>query len=100
MTRRTGQLAKPFGHAELVGAILASIGLDIEDRRAIKKIQPAHNDPPSIASHNAHERQADGIWPRRRIERKNAELRQVLEFKSTAEQGSWLHFQWTTLFPP
>ena len=83
MSARVLQFFVPVGNAEFVDAISRPVAFDIEDRRAVEKIQAADFEKSPVPSEQANEREPDRIGPRRRIEGEDAEQRQVLEFESS-----------------
>ena len=78
MPARILQFFVPIGNAEFIDAIGRPVAFDIEDRRAVEKIQAADFEKPPLTFEQANEREPDRIGPRRRIQGKDAEQRQVL----------------------
>ena len=78
MPARILQFFVPIGDAEFIDPIGRPVAFDIEDRRAVEKVEPADFEKSTVTSEQANEREADRIGPRRRIEGEDAEQRQVL----------------------
>src|SRR5882672_12105442 len=56
----------------------SAVGLEIDERRAVEAIEPAHEQNRSLDPHELHDRRADGIGTDRRTQREYAACRAIV----------------------
>ena len=100
VTLLVSYFSMPLRHGVILASILRPVSFDIENRRAIEKVQTAHEEPVSFAPDETHEREPDRVGSRGGIQGEHAHKRELLEFEAPLKQTSWLYFQRTDLFRP